>query len=152
MLSNFFNHASMHPVKTALYGGALILATPFIMPYLAPVLLPSLMGPVASLAHIFGITAMVAGGANMAVHASNNIGPMFNSASHNGGKIALSGIGVGVAAPYVAPLLGSLGAPALALAGIFAPAAIAIGAVLLATRLASPLFKAPPAAPRLQHA
>lgn len=145
MLSGFFNHASMHPVKTALMGGALILAAPLIAPYLAPVIGASLVPAVASLGNILGIGGVVAGGANMAVNATRNIGPAFNNAS--GAKVALGGFGLGVLTPYVAPFLGTLGAPTMAFAAAAAPWVILLGVGLIAAKKIGPLFS--PAAPRM---
>jgi len=137
MISNFFNYASMNPVKTVLIGVGVALATPYVLPWL----MPSLVSPVASLAQLFSILAMGTGAVYAGDHLLKGAGPAANSATANGGKIALSGLGVGVAAPYVAPLLGSLGAPAFALASVFAPAALVIGGALLAVHLAKPLFR-----------
>ena len=142
MISNFFNYASMHPVKTAMIGVGIALVTPFVLPYL----MPSLIAPVVSLSKLFSILAVGTGAVYAGDHLLKGAGPSANSATANGGKIALSGLTVGVAAPFVAPLLGSVGAPALALASVFAPAALVIGGALLAVHLAKPLFR--PRAPQ----
>ncbi|MDB5491778.1 MAG: hypothetical protein JWO78_1627 [Micavibrio sp.] len=129
MISRAFNYASMHPVKTAAIGLGVKLATPFILPYLAPVL----VAPAIALAGIFAPVAMCLGLGYLAVHAVRGIGPTFNAASSNSGKILAAGIGAKLAAPFAAPLLGStLGVPlAVALGGIFAPVAIVGGGLLL---------------------
>lgn len=151
MISRFFNYASMHPVRTALFGVGIALATPFILPYLAH----TLVAPAMSLAKIFSLTAMGTGAFYGATHAARKIGPTFNSLSANSGKVFLSGLGVGIGAPMIAPLLAGTGlaAPMLALAGIFAPAALVVGAAFMGVKLlqhGANMFK--PAAPRPQYA
>lgn len=143
MISGFFNYASMHPVKTALYGVGLALATPFLLPWLAP----ALVAPAASLANIFALAAIGTGAAYAGINTIRNIGPLFHSASANSGKIMLGGFGLGVAAPYAAPLLGpSLAGPALAFAGVAAPAALLLGAALTGVKLVTRLTR--PSVPR----
>jgi hypothetical protein len=137
MISNFFNNASMHPVKTALCGAAIILAVPFLAPFVAPVL-GALTAPVASLATLFGFASVGTGSAYAAAHT-------FRHASDNPGKVALGGLGLGIAAPFAAPVLGTAVA---AFAAAAAPWVLLGGATLMGVKLFSHL--ASPRAP--QHA